>query len=298
MSTFQGKDYWALILGGSSGMGLASARKLAAEGMNLCLVHRDRRSVLPELEREWESLRGHGVSLITFNQDALRPEKRAEVINSLKEGMGEKGKLRLFMHSIAKGNLKAASPPGPPTKNLPEDLQVRDKELISRYEVLKEVQKRGEGEPLLGNDDFRLTLEAMAISLYDWVQDLFQAGLFADDARVLAMTSEGSRRAWRQYGAVAAAKAALESIVRTLALEYASFGIRANALQAGVTRTPSLDLIPNSDHLKLGAWLRNPMGRITRPEDVADVVYLLCRDEAAWINGAIIPVDGGESISG
>ena len=68
-------------------------------------------------------------------------------------------------------------------------------------------------------------------------------------------------------------------------------------IQPGVTDTPSLRLIPGSDHLKQGALLRNPFHRLTRPEDVANVIYLLCRDEAAWINGAVIRVDGGEKNS-
>tara|TARA_R110000850_G_scaffold140828_5_gene262400 strand:- start:553 stop:723 length:171 start_codon:yes stop_codon:yes gene_type:complete len=56
-------------------------------------------------------------------------------------------------------------------------------------------------------------------------------------------------------------------------------------------------MIPGSDYLKKQSIQRNPFGRLTKPEDVADVVYLLSQKEASWINGAIIPVDGGESIS-
>ena len=70
--------------------------------------------------------------------------------------------------------------------------------------------------------------------------------------------------------------------------------IVGNVVQPGVTDTPSLRMIPGSETLLQHAALRNPFGRTTRPEEVADVIYLLCRDEAAWINGALIPVDGGE----
>jgi enoyl-[acyl-carrier protein] reductase I len=55
-------------------------------------------------------------------------------------------------------------------------------------------------------------------------------------------------------------------------------------------------MIPGSESLKAHSLARNPFKRLTTPEDVADVVYLLCKKEAAWINGAIIPVDGGERI--
>jgi NAD(P)-dependent dehydrogenase (short-subunit alcohol dehydrogenase family) len=123
-------------------------------------------------------------------------------------------------------------------------------------------------------------------------------GLFASDARVLGMTSEGNHVAMRGYAAVAAAKAALESVARAMALELAPYGIRSNVVQAGVTDTPALRLIPGSEQAKAVARQRNPFGRLTTPQDVADVVCLLCTDEAHWINGTIVRADGGERISG
>jgi enoyl-[acyl-carrier protein] reductase III len=80
----------------------------------------------------------------------------------------------------------------------------------------------------LQNDDFHLTLESMAISLYDWTKLLFEKKLFAADARVLSFTSQGNTKAWKGYAAVSAAKAALEAITRNIALEFAPYGIRAN----------------------------------------------------------------------
>ncbi|MEX0362153.1 MAG: SDR family oxidoreductase, partial [Allomuricauda sp.] len=122
---------------------------------------------------------------------------------------------------------------------------------------------------------FQLTMDAMAISLYDWVKVLHQSQLFDQDVRVIAFTSEGSTRALRNYAAVGAAKAALEAITRNIALEFAPFGIKANCIQAGVTDTPSLRLIPNSEKLIQASIRRNPNQRLTTPKDVANVAYLL-----------------------
>ena len=61
-------------------------------------------------------------------------------------------------------------------------------------------------------DDFQLTIQAMGISLYDWTKAIFEAKLFADDARVISFTSEGNSKAWRNYAAVSAAKVTLEAI--------------------------------------------------------------------------------------
>ena len=81
-----------------------------------------------------------------------------------------------------------------------------------------------------------------------------------------------------------------------MAVEFASLGIKSNCVQAGVTDTPSLRMIPGSEKLIHAATKRNPYGRITQPKDVANVVYLLSRKEAEWITGTIIKADGGESL--
>jgi enoyl-[acyl-carrier protein] reductase I len=137
----------------------------------------------------------------------------------------------------------------------------------------------------------------MAVSLYDWFKALFDEDLFADDARIISFTSEGARKVLPGYAAVSAAKASLEAISRNIASEFAPYGIRANCIQAGTTDTASLRMIPNSEKIKEVALKRNPFTRLTRADDVANAVYLLCKDEAAWINGCVIPVDGGEHLS-
>ena len=150
--------------------------------------------------------------------------------------------------------------------------------------------------PALHNDDFMITINAMAISLFDWTISLHAEKLFSEDARILSFTSEGNSKAWKNYAAVSAAKVALEEITRNIAVEFAKPGIRANCIQAGVTDTQSLKMIPGNEVIVQHTKKRNPFRRLTTPEEVADVVYLLSKDEASWINGSIIPVDGGEHI--
>lgn len=268
---FQGSGYWAVILGGSSGIGLATAHKLAAAGMHLLILHRDRRKDLPTIESHFSAIRAQGVQCLTLNLDALQPDNRVQALDTLKAAMAPGDRVRLLLHAIAKGNLKPMAPPPAETTT-----------------------EQAGATPLLGKLDFQLTLDSMALSLADWVQALFEGKYFAADARVIGLTSEGNRKAWRSYAAVSVAKVALEALCRSIALEYAPYGIRCNVVQPGVTDTPSLRMIPGSETLLQHAKLRNPFGRTTRPEEVADVIYLLCRDEAAWINGALIPVDGGE----
>nr|WP_109301327.1 SDR family oxidoreductase [Aquimarina sp. AU474] len=258
---FENKKQWALILGGSSGLGLATAKKLAMHGMNIIIVHRNLKSELVQIEEDFKALRQLNIKFYSFNTDLLKPEKRKEVVGEIKNILNDE-KIKVLVHSIAKGNLKPMN----------------------------------DAEHVLKNDDFHLTIDAMAISLYDWVTSCFNAKLFAVDTRVLSFTSEGNTKAWKNYAAVSAAKVALEAITRNIAMEFAKYGIRANCLQPGAVDTKSLRMIPGYEKIIDHSIERNPFNRITTPEDVADVVYLLSTPEAAWINGCVIPVNGGEHL--
>ena len=262
---FENKNEWAIILGASSGLGLATAKKLAKEGLNLCLVYRARRSDVAGIITEFESIiSANKVKLNHFNKDVVKPENRATILNELKENLEDSGKVKSLIHSIAKGNIKP---------------------MIS------------EGERELKNDDFHITMENMAFSLYDWTKDVFSKNLFSNDARIISFTSEGNKKAWKNYAAVSAAKVALEAISRNIALEFAAYGIKSNCIEAGVTDTTSLRMIPGYEKLKEYAIQRNPFNRLTTPEDVANVVYLLTKEESKWINGITLQVNGGEHLS-
>ncbi|APG59552.1 enoyl-ACP reductase FabI [Christiangramia salexigens] len=259
---FKDQNYWALILGGSSGLGYASAKKLARHGMNIIIVHRDRRTEIPDIEEAFNDIRESGVKFHSFNADAIQKTSREDLIIKIKDILGEDGKIRTLLHSIAKGNLK------PMTGD----------------------------EDILENIDFKLTLDAMALSLYDWTQALFRNHMFSKDARIISFTSEGNKKAWKNYAAVSAAKVTLESLTRSIALEFAKFGIRANCIQAGITVTRSFQMIPGNETLRVHALKHNPFRRLTVPDDVANAVYLLSKDEASWITGTVIPVNGGEHL--
>lgn len=254
------KGQWALILGGSSGLGLATVKKLASAGMNIVVVHRDRSQALAEVEQTFNTIRDSGVQLIGFNENALDESVRKKIIEHLSSAQI---KIRCLVHSIAKGNLK---------KLLPEH------------------------GPALEKADLDITIHAMATSWWEWTHDLLKHDLWDKDARNLAFTSEGNEKYIPYYAAVSAAKATLEVLCRYMAVELAPKGIRTNLLQSGVVATPSMRMIPDSEKILQLTLKRNPAGRLTRPEDIANAVYLLCQPEAGWVNGTTIKVDGGESL--
>ncbi len=265
---------WAVVLGGSRGIGLACARALARQGFALCVVYRASRAEQPQVAAALDELRAAAPELLPMNTNAVTEAGMREVISALSAHPSGDQSVAVLIHSIAQGHLKPLAPR--PQSTLQES--------------------GAESPPLLSSEDLALTIDAMGSSLQRWVAALFEQRLLAADTRVIAITSEGVARVWPGYAAVSAAKATLEALVRALAVEFGPYGVRANLVQAGITETRSLKQIPGHRSLLAAARARNPMGRLTRPEDVASAIELLCRPEAAWINGARLVVDGGEHL--
>jgi enoyl-[acyl-carrier protein] reductase III len=116
-----------------------------------------------------------------------------------------------------------------------------------------------------------------------------------EGSSVVALSSLGSVRVLENYTLVGASKAALEALVRYLAVELAPQGIQVNAVSAGVVETGALEYFPNRDAmLEMGE--RNPVGRIVTPDDIAGCVTFLCSPEAEMIRGQTLVVDGGWSL--
>ncbi len=260
------KRLWALILGASSGFGEATALELARIGYDIFGVHLDRRGTLPQVEEVMAGIRAQGREAVFFNVNAADVEKRKEVVAQIRARLdgSQPGTVRVMLHSLAFGTLK-------PYVNVPDPVSQQQMEM---------------------------TLDVMAHSLVYWVQDLLACNLMERGARIFAMTSAGGRRVLPSYGPVSAAKAALESHIRQLAMELAPLGIVANAIRAGVTDTAALRKIPGNEKLLEFARMRNPHGRLTTPQDVASAIGVLANPGIYWMTGNVIGVDGGEDIVG
>ncbi len=143
---------------------------------------------------------------------------------------------------------------------------------------------------------------------WNWAMDinaralltLVQQGLPLMDrgSRVIAVSSLGSVRAIENYTTVGASKAALESLVRHLAVELGPQGVNVNTISAGAVDTDALKHFPNRDEILHTAMARTPLGRLTTPQDVADIALFLCSNLSTMIQGQVIIVDGGYAIRG
>ncbi|WP_423925718.1 SDR family oxidoreductase [Candidatus Palauibacter sp.] len=254
----------ALILGASSGFGEAAAIAFAGAGYDIYGVHLDRRAGLVRVAEIEACIAASGRRSMFFNANAAAAKKRDRVLDEIADTAGA-GSIRVLMHSLAFGTLRPFV---------------------------------GDGDTAMSPEQMNMTLDVMAHTLVYWTQGLLHRGLMREGGRIFAMTSSGGDRVIPSYGAVSAAKAALESHCRQLALELAPRGITVNAIRAGVTDTPALRKIPGAEHMIAEAAAQNPHGRLGTTGDVARCMVALADAETAWMTGNTIRVDGGEDFVG
>ena len=255
---------WVLLLGGSTGHGAATAKKLAGDGYGIIAFHFDRgdaKKIAEETIAEVNQLSNGRCHY--FNTNAASEETIDEYLPKISE-ITKGASLKLLLHSIAFGT----------TTNF-------------------------FGEKPVTQRQMDMTVHVMGNSLLYWTQKLFSEKLLGEGSRVMGLTSEGNYLAMEGYGPVSVAKVAMEAIIRQIGWELGQYGITANAVQAGVTPTRALTKITD----KWEDWIentkkRNPMHRTTTPDDVAGTVSMLLKPEADFINCSIIYCDGGEHRSG
>jgi enoyl-[acyl-carrier protein] reductase III len=166
---------------------------------------------------------------------------------------------------------------------------------LGPLDVLVHAAATGVIRPALETDDkhWDWTLSANARALHSLTRAA--APSMPPGSSIVGISSLGSVRVLDNYTLVGVSKAALEALVRYLAVELAPRGIRVNAVSAGVVETGALEHFPNREEmLRMGA--RNPAGRLVAPEDVAACVTFLCSSEAEMIRGQTVVVDGGWSL--
>jgi NAD(P)-dependent dehydrogenase (short-subunit alcohol dehydrogenase family) len=265
----ENRTRWALVLGASSGFGEACSLALARAGWNIFGVHLDRKATQQNADRIVAEIASAGRKAEFFNVNAADDQRRAEVVAAIAKTCGAQppeSRVSVLLHSLAFGTLK------------PMFAQSR--------------------EASLTRPQIEMTLDVMANSLVYWTQDLLFADLFAPAGRIFAMTSAGDHIVWPAYGAVSAAKSALESYVRQLSVELAPRRIAVNALRAGVTDTPALRKIPGNQEMIDRVQKMHPAGRLTTPADVAGALVALCQPGCGWLTGNVIGVDGAEDVAG
>jgi NAD(P)-dependent dehydrogenase (short-subunit alcohol dehydrogenase family) len=252
---------WALVLGATSGSGAAICRALAERpGLDVLGLHRGNH---PDGAAQTQAaVEAQGRVMRTMIADAGRPESIAEQADAILDAIGPRS-VHVFVHSIADAS----------------------------------VGYLAAGGPLLHPKQFRKTFDSMAHSFVYWVQALRERELLGPGARLLALDNAINESLLGNLSVIAAAKAALETYVRHLALELGPLGYRVNALKYGTVQTAALRWIfPAEVWAEVEAihHRMHPAGRMVTLEEVARFVSVLASEDGAWFNSAIIDFTGGQ----
>jgi enoyl-[acyl-carrier protein] reductase III len=179
---------------------------------------------------------------------------------------------------------------------------------VASERVAHEVAELGPLDALVHNAATGVIRPALEVEKkhWDWTLDANSHALLAlaraaapqmqPGSSIVAISSLGSTRVLENYVLVGTSKAALESLVRYLAVELAPRGIRVNAVSAGVVETEALEHFPNKERMLSEGRDRTPAGRLVEPGDVADAVTWLCSPGAEMVRGHTLVVDGGYSL--
>lgn len=146
------------------------------------------------------------------------------------------------------------------------------------------------------NKYWDVTLRSTSRSIFQCA--IRSAQLMPQGGRIVTVSSYGGQRVLPGYGVVGPAKAAVEGLTRSLAVELAPKNIIVNGVMPGITDTKSFRAIRNADTILKDVTNRTPIGRLVSPDDVAKVVDFLCSDASTMIIGQFIIVDGGAFILG
>ena len=254
--SFQGKK--ALITGGSRGIGRGIALKLAAGGAQIAIHYYQNKDAA---QATLEKVRALGSTGFLVQADLRRPE---EVLRLFQQTRSQFGSLDIFVSN--------ARP---------------------------EASAFFEGPMEITLEKWDAAMDSQAKAFLIAVREA--APLMTNGGRIIAISFAPGGRfgSWQPWVAMGAAKAAMEVLVRYFAVALARRGITVNTISPGWIEDSILNSLPESFQAGLREWQERgstPMGRLGTPADVGNAVALLCSDEASWITGQLIDVDGGASL--
>ena len=251
------KGKLAFITGGSRGIGKAIALKLADMGADVIINYYKNKEKAEETVKEIEE---KGVKGYTIQGDFGKKEDIDKAFDFIKENFGY---LDIFVsNAVASG-----------------------REVIGGFAPFLRLKEKGTRRI------FDITVMG-----FIWASQRAVKLMEGREGKIIAISSTGTRDYMPNYAIHGAAKSALEALVRYLAVEMGEKGINVNTVSGGPIDTDAIRLFPNYEEVKEGTIKLTPLGRMGEPEDIAGVVGFLCTDDAKWIQGQTIVVDGGLSL--
>jgi NAD(P)-dependent dehydrogenase (short-subunit alcohol dehydrogenase family) len=142
-------------------------------------------------------------------------------------------------------------------------------------------------------DDYRRDFDVNVLGAVSAIHTCYAAMKKSKSASIVLFSTVAAKLGMGMHSSVAVAKSAVEGLAKSLAAELAPFNVRVNAIAPSLTDTPLAGFLLADDTKREAANKRHPLNRYGSPEDIASMAAYLLTDQANWITGQIIGIDGG-----
>ncbi len=254
MSSMKGKT--VVITGATKGIGKAIAEKFAQNGVNVAFTYNSNEVVATELAQEWSST--YGIHAKAYSLNILEPDEFKPLFAAIDEDFD---RIDFFVSNA----------------------MIYGRPVVGGYGKFMRLKPRGL------NNIYTATVNAFVLGAQEAAKRMEKVG----GGSIITMSSTGNLIYIDNYAGHGTNKAAVEAMSRYAAVELGEMGIRVNAVSGGPIDTDALKAFTNYEEVKAETIKRSALNRMGSPEDIAGSVYFLCTDEASWITGQTIVVDGG-----
>jgi 7-alpha-hydroxysteroid dehydrogenase len=245
-----------VITGATKGIGKATAIKFAQNGVNVAFTYNSNREIANSLAEEWREK--FGIKARAYPLNILEPEQFKRVFKEIDEDFE---RVDFFVSNA----------------------MIYGRAVVGGYGKFMRLKPRGL------NNIYTATVDAFVLGSQEAVKRMQKVG----GGAIVTMSSTGNRIYISNYAGHGTNKAAVEAMMRYASVELGEYNVRVNAVSGGPIETDALKAFTNYEEVKAETIKRSALSRMGTPEDIAGAVYFLCSDDAGWITGHTLVVDGG-----
>ena len=245
-----------VITGATKGIGEAIAEKFAKNGVNIAFTYNSNRETANELAQKWETL--YGIKARAYPLNILEPDEFKPLFEAIDADFD---RVDFFVSNA----------------------MIYGRPVVGGYGKFMRLKPRGL------NNIYTATVNAFVVGTQEAAKRMEKVG----GGAVVTMSSTGNMIYIENYAGHGTNKAAVEAMSRYAAVELGEMNIRVNAVSGGPIETDALKAFTNYEEVKAETVKRSALNRMGAPADIAGAVYFLCTDEASWITGHTLVVDGG-----